>query len=78
MKCQAEYKEKNKEDIHVGSFFKTHIHTEKNKKKKVKKLEQKDSNKVTLDPKHGAPTGSRGSKIHEFKSALSSKDMTGE
>ena len=44
----------------------------------MKKLEQEDSNKTTLDPKHGAPTGSRGSKIHEFKGALSSKDMTGE
>lgn len=60
-------------------FFKTHIHTEKkNKKKKVKKLEQEDSNKVFLNSKHGAPTGSTGSKIHEFKGALSSKDMTGE
>lgn len=44
----------------------------------MKKLEHEDSNKTTLDPKHGAPTGSRGSKIHEFKGALSSKDMTGE
>lgn len=43
----------------------------------VKKLEQEDSN-VTLDPKHGDPSGSKGSKINQFKGALSSKDMIGD
>ena len=38
----------------------------------VKKLEQEDSN-VTLDPKRGDPSGS---KVNQFKGALSSKDMT--
>lgn len=75
LKCQAKYKEKNKEKKKSGKFFfKTYIQTQKRKKK----LEQEDSNKVTLDPKHGAPTGSRDSKIHKFKGTLSSKDMTGE
>ena len=64
MKCQAQYKEKNKENIHVGEVFSKLIYIQKkNKNKKVKKLEQEDSNKVTLNPNHGAPWGSRGSKI---------------
>ena len=63
----------------MGGFFQnSYTYRKKDKKKKVKKLGQEDSNKVTLNPKHGAPMGSRGSKIHEFKGALSSKDMTGE